>query len=176
MNVLNYEIRDFYTDIYLPSEFEILTNLYKQGIDADNLCIHTKYYKILFFNYISKTYIEALRNNKKKIFYIIGRPEKSELWDYALKNEIVYSYFLNIKKIIKLYPINALLTEEYTYNEFLEANEEELVEVLTKDIIKCREKNPKKSFKQLQSFVKTYELKYLDKQIFEEVQNRFIFS
>jgi hypothetical protein len=177
MNVLNHTILDFYKEIYLPSEIDILNNLYDQGYNLSELNIHSNFYKILFFNYISKNYIDQLMNSSEKKFYIIGKPDKnSHLLEYVDYLDFKYSYMLNMNKIFKLYPINALITDKYTYDEYLEENDGELYELFTHQIISCKEKNSKKNFKNLKSFLNTYELIYLDKQIFQKVQNKFMFS
>jgi len=98
MNVLGYEIRNFFTDIYIPAEIGIIDLFYDQGIDPTEINPNSPYYKKLFFNHLLKKYIKTLESSDKRVFYIIGRPEQSEFQEYVDRDTFIHTYHLNIKK------------------------------------------------------------------------------
>jgi|AntRauTorckE6833_2_1112554.scaffolds.fasta_scaffold00086_40 hypothetical protein len=175
MQVLNHTIKDFHKEIYVVTECDLFDNLYDQNIDWDKFSVNSRQYKKLFFNYLSKTLLNKLSDHQGRTFYIIGKPDITKIHEYVTVEEFNYTYFLNIEKFFKLYPVNAVIVKNKTYEELIEDNPE-LNEWLIKEILKCKKKNSKKSFAKLSSFVKTYELSFLDKKIFDETKNRFIFN
>ena len=143
MNVLGYEIRDFFKDIYIPSEIYIINLFHDQGINPLDINPNTPYFKKLFFNFILKTYIETLEYEDKKVFYVIGHPEYSELQEYFEYDAFIYAFYLNMNKAYRLIPMNAVIVND-KYDEFME--HPETYEYLITTIPKIKDKNIKKSY------------------------------
>jgi hypothetical protein len=173
MKVLGYEICDFFTDIYIPSEIMIMDMFHRQDINPADIKPHSPYFKKLFFNYILKEYIRNITESDHKQFFIIGNPVFSELQDYIDQEEFIYTYNLNIKKAHKLIPMSAIIVDD-TFDDYME--HPETFEHLTTKIHKTKDTNAKKNFSKLSSFLKTYELDYLDDKVFSSIKNKFMFS
>lgn len=169
MKIINHNILDFQNIIFCKAEISIIDTLYEQNYN--DIKLKSPYFKKIFFNSLSKEIISFLKNNKEPYYFIILPPKPSELSSYFDNfEEYSESYIKNIQKFINLYPINAKI-----YNN-LNSNDEEFTEIIISDLKNVKTRNEKKTFSKIKSFIKTYDLIYLDKQIFSSHKSRYMFS
>lgn len=154
---------------------EMFSDFHDWGWNWSKFNINSRDFKALFFDNLCRSYLEFIKNQDSKHFFLICKPDDSEFLHYIEYDDFLRAYFLNIKKIVKLLPINAIIIEDKTYSEVINEADDEFFDFLTVKIIETTEKNQKKSFKSLQSFLKTYDLTFLNKQVFSDMKTKFMF-
>lgn len=175
MKVLNHEIKCFFKEIYKPSETAMFNDFYDWRYDWDSFNINSHNFKYHFFNYTAKEYISYIQNISEKVFFVIGKPEDAYILEFVDYEQFYHAYYLNMRKLINLLPMNAVIVDD-SFDEFMDESNEELREFLTNEIIESKERNLKKKYSKLKSFLTTYELRFLNKTIFNQIHNKFIFS
>jgi len=174
MEVLGFKIVDYDNEIRIPTDIDIINNLYRQEIDFNELKLSSRNYKRIFLNYFIKNTIDYITNNKKS-FLIIGKPQHSEFFEWFHDHEkFISSYDTNISTILKILPILAYKDTYLSFDEILESKESELREWLSSEIITKKDKASTISFKKIKDKINYYNLSYLDNKIFNELKFKSI--
>jgi len=174
MEILNHKIIDF-NQIRISSEINILDNLWQQKIDLDKFKLNSKHYKTLFFNYYIKNILSTINDSDKKLFFIMTKPEESEIFNYFDHDSYIKSYHTNLSKLISVLPILFYYNKDYTYTQLLKYYELEWNEMIINNILIINESIYKKQFNKIHSLISYYDLVYLNKTIFDDIKNTFKF-
>ena len=176
MAILNHKIVDFDRYIRIPTEIDILNNLYDQGVDIDTMKLGSKQYKRLFFNYYIKNIIKYISESDRKCFFVISKPHQAtEFFNYFDTQAINTSYTNSLRKLLTLIPIIYLHDPKLSYDDILETNKEEWFEKISIEIKNQRDKIHNKSFKTIKKTAEYYDLKYIDSVIFNDLKSKLLF-
>lgn len=174
MKVLNHQVKCFFQEVYKPSEVAMFNDFYDWRYDWENFNINSHNFKYHFFNYTAKEYINYIQKSNEKTFLVIGKPEDAYILEFVDYEQFYHAYFLNMRKLMSLLPMNAIIVED-SFKNFMNDDNEELHDLLTNEILECKERNLKKKYNKLKSFLNTYELRFLNKSIFKDIHNKFVF-
>lgn len=175
MEIFNHQVVNFDSEIRIPTEQNIIDNLWEQSVDFESFKLSSKHYKQLFFNYYTRNILNFLQKSPKSPIFIISKPTDTDFYEYIEQPLYLQSYQTNIDKLFKILPLISFIDTSKTFKELFEYHDSEWNELVTNQIIKQKDKVHNKSFKSIKNTIKYYDLEYLDRKIFENLKNRMIF-